>query len=246
MANPTDTLILTMSEDAYLGNAQFTVAVGGKQIGGIFSTAASHAAGAHQNFTFHLDAPVGNLPISVSFINDYWGGSPATDRNLYVDNVTYDGVSTGQSAVLLGNGAAGFLVADHTPIPGATISGTPGNDVLIGTGGDDRIIGGAGNDTINGMGGDDFLYGGEGNDAFRFPEGSGHDVILDFQWGLMGYQDKIGLTRRGITPETFARDVHITNVGDGRTQISIAGSTDTIILPNVAPESITLTDFNLS
>src|SRR5262249_34165093 len=39
-----DTLVLRLSEDAYLGNAQFTVAVDGKQVGGPLSVTALHSA----------------------------------------------------------------------------------------------------------------------------------------------------------------------------------------------------------
>ena len=40
-----DTLVLSISEDAYHGDAQFTVSVDGKQLGGTFTTTASRAAG---------------------------------------------------------------------------------------------------------------------------------------------------------------------------------------------------------
>ena len=40
--------MLSMSEDAYLGDAQFTVSVDGKQQGGTFTTTALHAAGVSQ------------------------------------------------------------------------------------------------------------------------------------------------------------------------------------------------------
>jgi hypothetical protein len=50
--------------------------------------------------------------------------------------------------------------------------GTPGDDDLFGTGGDDSILGGAGNDVINGAGGDDELDGGTGDDELR---GAGGD-----------------------------------------------------------------------
>lgn len=40
-----DTLVLRMSEDAYLGGAQFTLSVDGVQQGGVLTTMASHATG---------------------------------------------------------------------------------------------------------------------------------------------------------------------------------------------------------
>ena len=99
-----DTLVLDIAEDAYLGDAQFTVSVDGKQLGGTFTTTASHAAGASQAFTFKGDWAIGTHNVTVNFLNDAWGGTPATDRNLYVNAVSYDGTNTGQSAALMCDG----------------------------------------------------------------------------------------------------------------------------------------------
>ena len=97
-----DTLVLDIAEDEYLGDVQFTVSIDGKQLGGTFTTTASHAAGASQAFTFKGDWAIGMHNVTVNFLNDAWGGTPATDRNLYVNAVTYDGTNTGQSAALCG------------------------------------------------------------------------------------------------------------------------------------------------
>src|SRR5690242_15166268 len=58
----------------------------------------------------------------------------------------------------------------------ATIMGTPGNDTLVGTSGPDVILGGAGNDTISGLGGDDLICGGAGNDTIN--AGDGNDFVI--------------------------------------------------------------------
>src|SRR5207302_209470 len=79
-----DTLVLTMSEDAYQGDAQFTVAIDGKQLGGTFTATASHAAGASQSLTFKGDFGTGAHTLAVNFLNDAWTGAGA-DRNLYLD-----------------------------------------------------------------------------------------------------------------------------------------------------------------
>ncbi|HYD96044.1 MAG TPA: DUF4214 domain-containing protein [Noviherbaspirillum sp.] len=47
-----------------------------------------------------------------------------------------------------------------------TISGTSGNDKLVGTAADDVVYGGPGSDTLDGGAGNDELYGGEGNDTY--------------------------------------------------------------------------------
>jgi Ca2+-binding RTX toxin-like protein len=49
-------------------------------------------------------------------------------------------------------------------VPGTPTTGTPGDDVILGTYARDRIDGGAGNDTICGLGNGDTLVGGPGDD----------------------------------------------------------------------------------
>ena len=65
-----DTLVLSVSEDAYQGNAQFTVSVDGKQLGGTFTATAPHASGASQTFTFKGDFGSGQHAVAVNFLND--------------------------------------------------------------------------------------------------------------------------------------------------------------------------------
>ena len=95
-----DTLVLSISEDAYLGNAQFTVSVDGKQIGGTLTATASHVTAAKQNFTFKgAGRPVHTR--AVNFLNDAYGGRPrptATSSNAG----GYDGKATGQASALIG------------------------------------------------------------------------------------------------------------------------------------------------
>jgi len=50
---------------------------------------------------------------------------------------------------------------------GGLVLGTSGDDRLIGGGGTDCIVGGAGNDYINAGGGDDVCIGGPGIDTFK-------------------------------------------------------------------------------
>ena len=47
-APPASSLVINISEDAYQGDAQFTLAVDGQQIGGIHTASASHEAGQSQ------------------------------------------------------------------------------------------------------------------------------------------------------------------------------------------------------
>jgi hypothetical protein len=87
-----DQLVLKISEDAYLGDALYTVSVDGVQIGGTLTAHASHAAGQDELITVEGDWAPGNHSVLVRFLNDRWDGTPQTDRNLYVDGATYNGV----------------------------------------------------------------------------------------------------------------------------------------------------------
>ena len=68
-----------------------------------------------------------------------------------------------------------------------------GNDMLIGTGGDDDELNGrGGDDIIIALDGNDSITGGTGNDRFIFSPGSGHDTVMDFTAGA-GTDDVIEL-----------------------------------------------------
>jgi Ca2+-binding RTX toxin-like protein len=67
----------------------------------------------------------------------------------------------------------------------ALIDGTRGDDVIIGSDGDDTIDAGLGNDTVCGAAGDDSITGGDGNDAIRgdtgdddLDGGAGQDTVV--------------------------------------------------------------------
>ena len=104
-----DTLIMQMSEDAWQGDAQFTLSVDGKQVGGVQTVVASHAAGQTQEFDVAGSWGVGPHQVSVNFLNDAWGGTAATDRNLYDNSATFDGKTVlGAPITQLWNGPEGF------------------------------------------------------------------------------------------------------------------------------------------
>ena len=133
-----DILVLNISEDAWAngdgtsdanGDAAFTVSVDGKQLAGTFYATASHSAGASQTFTFMGNWAPGTHTVAVDFLNDAYGGTASTDRNLYVNDVTFDGTDTKQSAALMSSGSQSFSVTDSTAIPPAVTGG--GADSLL-------------------------------------------------------------------------------------------------------------------
>ena len=111
-----DSLVLRIAQDAYLGDAQYTVAVDGVQLGGTQTARAPHGAGQADAVTLHGDWAPGGHSVAVSFLNDAWDGG-GNDRNLYVEGASYDGTPLdGAAQALLSAGTASFGFTDAGPI----------------------------------------------------------------------------------------------------------------------------------
>jgi len=105
---------LKVSQDAYKGDAQYTVSVDGKQIGGVLTAGASHTAGHDDIITVKGDWATGTHKLAVNFLNDSYGGSAAADRYLHVDGITYNGAAVAKgTADLHGNGPVFFSFVDQ-------------------------------------------------------------------------------------------------------------------------------------
>jgi beta-glucanase (GH16 family) len=106
-----DQLVLAISGDAYKGDALYEVLVDGTQIGGIQTAHASHAAGQSDHLLVQGNWGSGTHDAAVVFLNDAWDGTPATDRNLYIDGATYNGVDVnGAQHAQMGMGAFHFSI----------------------------------------------------------------------------------------------------------------------------------------
>jgi beta-glucanase (GH16 family) len=111
-----DSLVLKLSQDAYQGSAQYQVLVDGKQVGGTFEAVALRGSGASDTLTLKGDWNAGAHNVDVRFLNDAYGGTAATDRNLHVDAATYNGEAVaGAAQSLMAAGAKGFAFTE----PGA-------------------------------------------------------------------------------------------------------------------------------
>jgi beta-glucanase (GH16 family) len=140
-------LHLFVAEDAWNGNAQFTVSVDGHQIGGTYTATTSHASGQWQDVAIAGTFSSGPHTVDVHFLNDAWGGTTATDRNLYVKSVSLNGETvagsaatndasggvhpTDGSAAMVGNGDAVFHMTGSgtsTPTPPTT---TPLSTIVL-------------------------------------------------------------------------------------------------------------------
>jgi beta-glucanase (GH16 family) len=116
-----DSFVLKVSEDAFQGDAQFTISVDGKQVGGTLSTTALKSAGQTQNIIVKGTFGTDSHAVNVSFLNDAWGGADTADRNFYVNGATYNGASLSPTtANLFDNGTAGFTSTSTTQLATTT------------------------------------------------------------------------------------------------------------------------------
>jgi hypothetical protein len=140
-----DTLVLHLSEDAWNGDAQFTLDVDGVQIAGPTAVTTARSSGGFQDFTYHGSFGPGPHAVAVHFINDGWGGSAATDRNLYVGAIDFNGLrydwtaaandaangsSDAGAAVMAINGTVAFHDIGVTPTDEPPSTAT-GPDTLV-------------------------------------------------------------------------------------------------------------------
>ena len=179
-----DTLTLHMSEDAYVGDAQYDVYVDGKQVGGTMTATANHGAGQTQAVSLAGSWGAGTHIVGIAFLNDAYGGSPSLNRNLYVDSIGFNGSSTAENFELGVNGGTGFAVATTTAYsPGASggAVNTLGNDtVYAGAGAVEvsangptaSVVGGSGQMTFFGGTGNNTVVGGNGISSLMDSGGS--------------------------------------------------------------------------
>lgn len=116
-----DTLTLKLSEDAYQGNALAKISLDGIQLTATpIIITASHSDDDNELFTFKGNFGPGPHKVSVSFLNDAYGGSPSLDRNLYVDGIALDGQASpslaGASVALYTTGTDYFDVSPATKV----------------------------------------------------------------------------------------------------------------------------------
>lgn len=145
----------------------------------------------------------------------------------------------------------GGNVWDRNTIKAMVLVGTDGDDNLIGYRTDDVLSGGAGNDNLTGNGGndvldggsgDDSMWGGQGHDIYRFGRGSGHDTLVDVQYehgGEWGYDHYISIflqQNAGIDTVEFGADIvegDIVMYRDGNDLfIGIRGTDDLLRIPH--------------
>lgn len=126
-----DVLVFQVSQDSWQGDTQYSITVDGYAATGILTASALHGSG-QDTLTLRGDWMAGPHTVAVSFLNDGYGGTPAADRNLYIEGFSYDGAVSDRAPVaLLSPASASFLVQDATSVgTGATSIGS-GLDVIV-------------------------------------------------------------------------------------------------------------------
>jgi hypothetical protein len=88
-----DVLVLHVAQDAYQGNAQYSVRVDGQAFGETFVAGARHDAGLFDTLTLYGNWGTGSHDVEITLLNDAWGGTPNADRNLYVGTAIFNSVT---------------------------------------------------------------------------------------------------------------------------------------------------------
>ena len=117
-----DTLVLTLAEDAFGGDALASVAIDGKTLTAQpITVTALKNAGQSETFTFKGTFGSGAHDLAVSFLNDAYGGTPDTDRNLYVSGASYNGILTRPTAATLYSAGTARFTIPPAGDPEATV-----------------------------------------------------------------------------------------------------------------------------
>ena len=165
-----DSLELKITQDAYQGDSQYAIHVDGKQIGATLTARALHGSGEADSLQVKGDWAAGSHTVSVTLLNDLWGGTTGTDRNIYVESATFDGAPVPGSKLAIYDGTPkSFTVTDTTADPPPpSMPALPASTVI---------------NPIEGTGGNDVLTGTAANDMFVFKPNFGNDSIVNFQPG---------------------------------------------------------------
>lgn len=110
-----DVLVLRLQEDAYKGDAQYTVGVNGASVGGVLTATATRASGQFDTVTVRGDFGPGPHQAAVTFLNDAWSGSPDADRNLFVAGASFNGAAVALKATALQQSGPAYFVFGDAP-----------------------------------------------------------------------------------------------------------------------------------
>jgi len=213
--------------------------------------------------------------VVLALVTDVTGQLLSVDLGNATVPILFDRNTFTAISVQLGNGDDSFSVIPDggfldTPDP-ITVDGGAGNDVLVGSFGDDTLSGGAGDDRINGQDGNDLILGGGGDDTVNgnrgndteilgagddtalWAPGEGSDVVdggagvdrLDFAGS--NAPENVRLTASG-SHAVFIRDVAAVRMDLNRVEefaFDALGSADTITIGDLTGTAVHKVDLDL-
>ena len=120
-----DQLLLKISEFVYKDDAQFTVSVDGKQIGGTLTAHAAYTAGQSDLVSVRGDWSQGDHTISLNLL----ANAADPSRQIFLNGATYNDVSVSGSTYSVMPGAANHFVVHDTSSTGTSSSANPSSPV---------------------------------------------------------------------------------------------------------------------
>lgn len=167
-----DVLVLKVAQDYFRQDAQFTVSVDGKQVGGTYTVSSLYGSEGVDTLTLLGNWGSSAHTVAINYLNDQYDKATGQDANLAIMGASFNGVDfVSKVNKLWSSGNYNFT----TPALTADFVNN-----LAGTNGADNISGRTGKDVITGGYGDDTLTGGGGHDVFAMKRGHGRDTITDF------------------------------------------------------------------
>ncbi len=119
-----DTLTLSINEDYFIQNAQFTLSVNGVQQGGVQTALAVAAFGETQQFVVN-GSFAGTAPtVTIDFLNKLNGGAAVDNLDLYLTGISFDGMALAASSLSLLSGGAQSIVLPALAAPATLAAGT--------------------------------------------------------------------------------------------------------------------------
>ncbi len=108
-------VVLYLAEDAYAGDAQYALTLDGTMLAGPRTETTTRFSGQTDAVTIPGPFSSGQHQLTVTFLNDAYGGSPSTDRNLYLVGATFDGAALPTSFVAMGATGSSATVTFTSP-----------------------------------------------------------------------------------------------------------------------------------
>jgi Ca2+-binding RTX toxin-like protein len=247
--------VLHVNEDAWQGNAQFTVTVDGHQVGGTQTANVTHASGQWQDVTLTGSFGSGAHDVKVTFLNDAWSGKPGEDRNLYVNGLEFNGVHYDGAASLQTTGASTTIkvgAASPTPAPTPAPTGpviatpdakpTPGGEhgyvvpdasgTATGTAGADDLFATGAHETLIGNGGNDVFHLGSYTDAKIVVGATGTSTVSSWAPAYTLADGVDNLTLEGSYAHQVTGNAKANYIvgGDGKDVIDGGAGNDTLVV----------------